>query len=362
MKTKEEYLKELTIKFEELDSNEITRMKELILMINLKGIINVYDPNKVISMIDYLRGNEEFFNWTSLVEECKTYVTKNPYKEDYNNRWQYINNMIQATKINNFLMEFPDNRISLLAETKFDKQKINVFLSYCLYADYNLCCMQTIPLLLEKILHNLLVSDLTLPFYYPVYEIMNLFDSEDFMDLEDLEKDMLPFFGTSEKFRETFKELSGFDYDKTLIKLKKEYRVEFTPEEKAEDEPVETDKTFENIKCYRCGRPATGIYENDGFWCSWCGEAFNPKDEEEFKRSEAYMRMKKEVFVPMHPTFTCEQCGRVVQPVHRDANHVYHFKGWQCKSCGCMLCNTCHSPTLGQPCLCGSSQFQPIHL
>jgi hypothetical protein len=376
MKTRTEYLKELNNKFKELERNDLKKMKELLLMINLNfmsGSIN--DANIVISMIDSLRGDEEFFNWSSLAKECKTYIVKNPYKGDHyqDNPYQYVNYMIQATGISNFIMEFPENRISLIAETKFDNDKIYEFLSYCIYTNYNLCCPCTIPPI-ERILNKLLISNLTLPLYYPVYVITEASDS--LWDLEDMENNMLPFLGTKEKFREAFKELNGLEYDKYIFEFKKERGYKLTPEEIEEYASGDLNSGVEeikgnlvdanggvgDIKCYRCDRLATDIYGKDGFWCSWCGEAFNPKDEAEYKKDQEIGRMKRESHTTQHPTFTCQQCGQIVQPVHKDADQIYHFRGWQCMSCGRMLCDTCHSPTLGQSCTCGSSKFQPIHL
>lgn len=40
-------------------------------------------------------------------------------------------------------------------------------------------------------------------------------------------------------------------------------------------------------KCYRCGRTASDTAGQYGYWCSWCGQAFDPKDEDKYRRQEA---------------------------------------------------------------------------
>ncbi|MBA7605951.1 hypothetical protein ES703_13087 [subsurface metagenome] len=117
-------------------------------------------------------------------------------------------------------------------------------------------------------------------------------------------------------------------------------------------------------KCYRCGRAATNTAGEHGYWCSWCGQAFNPKDEEQYRKEEADKQKEKQdtlMDILHRPTFTCQNCGRVVQPMNRRGD-MFLFRGWRCLSCGRMLCDSCHSPTLAQPCKCGSTQFESIDI
>jgi len=116
----------------------------------------------------------------------------------------------------------------------------------------------------------------------------------------------------------------------------------------------------ESPKCYRCGRESSQQLSSGDYWCSWCGQTFDLKDEGRYKEEET-KRKEEESKALERPTFTCERCGRIVQPMYRHEDK-YLFRGWRCTSCGRMLCDSCHSPTLGQPCECGSVRFESIEL
>lgn len=116
----------------------------------------------------------------------------------------------------------------------------------------------------------------------------------------------------------------------------------------------------EQPKCYRCGREPSQQLTSGNYWCSWCGQAFDPKDEGRYRKAEDERKQEESKIID-RPTFTCQGCGCIVQPMYRRGNN-YLFRGWRCTSCDRIFCDTCHSPTLGQPCECGSVQFVAIEI
>ena len=98
-------------------------------------------------------------------------------------------------------------------------------------------------------------------------------------------------------------------------------------------------------KCYRCGRNAVSTAGASEYWCSWCGRAFNPKDEGLLKYllNRFYSILPNIIIITFWRTISstkkpCIKCGRRTKE-----ESGLKYTCYKCDFVG-IICSRCFKP------------------
>lgn len=66
-------------------------------------------------------------------------------------------------------------------------------------------------------------------------------------------------------------------------------------------------------KCYRCGKEPSQQLTDCSYWCSWCGQAFNPKDESVYKNLQSSSQSMSDSDIKKKKRAICDLCNAVIE-------------------------------------------------